>query len=122
MPNYIEPIEELSGHDRDIHRTLNSLKEEIDAIEWYHQRAVTTTDIDMKAILVHNLEEEIEHACMLLEWLRRNMAGWDECLKIYLFTTQSVTAIEDHTPTDSSKAKEHSLDDLGIRNLKNISL
>ncbi len=29
-------------------------------------------------ILEHNRDEEIEHACMTLEWLRRNMAGWDE--------------------------------------------
>jgi hypothetical protein len=29
--------------------------------------------------------EEIEHACMTLEWLRRNMDGWDEQLKAILF-------------------------------------
>jgi hypothetical protein len=29
--------------------------------------------------------EEIEHACMTLEWLRRNMDGWDDHLKAFIF-------------------------------------
>ena len=43
----------------------------------------------------HNRDEEIEHACMALEWLRRNMPGWDEELKTYLFTDGDITELED---------------------------
>jgi len=34
VSNYHEPVEELSAEDRDISRALNSLKEEIEAIDW----------------------------------------------------------------------------------------
>jgi hypothetical protein len=36
----------------------------------------------------------MEHACMLMEWLRRNMDGWDEQLKTYLFTEKEITKVE----------------------------
>ena len=49
---------------------------------------------ELKAIMAHNRDEEIEHACMTLEWLRRNMGAWDEELKTYLFTTGPITQIE----------------------------
>jgi len=114
VTNYIEPFEELTEKDRNIHRALNSLKEEIDAVEWYHQRAAVTSDPEIKTILIHNLEEEIEHAGMILEWLRRNMSGWDEILKTYLFTTDAIVNIENQTDSKTGKAK----DDLDIGSLK----
>jgi hypothetical protein len=45
--------------------------------------------------MAHNRDEEIEHACMALEWLRRNMDGWDEQLRTYLFTSAPVTEVEE---------------------------
>jgi len=114
LTNYIEPVEELSNADRDIHRALNSLKEEIEAIDWYHQRAAATAEPEMKTILMHNLEEEIEHASMILEWLRRNMEGWNENLKSYLFTNEPIGNIE----TSERSAKPEIPGDLGIGNLK----
>jgi hypothetical protein len=114
LTNYIEPVEELSNADRDIHRALNSLKEEIEAIDWYHQRAAVTSELEMKTILIHNLEEEIEHASMILEWLRRNMEGWNENLKTYLFTTEPIGEIE----TSEKSAEPEKSGDLGIGNLK----
>jgi len=94
MTNYHEPPEELSPAVRDIARALHSLKEEIEAIDWYNQRVSGCSDAQPKKILVHNRDEEIEHACMALEWLRRNMKGWEEHLKEYLFTTRDITRIE----------------------------
>ena len=32
---------------------------------------------------------------MTLEWLRRNMPGWDEQLRTYMFTSGDITMIED---------------------------
>jgi hypothetical protein len=36
----------------------------------------------------------MEHAAMLMEWLRRNMPPFGETLKTYLFTSKPVTEIE----------------------------
>jgi hypothetical protein len=37
----------------------------------------------------------MEHACMMLEWLRRNMDGWDKMLKTYLFTDKDIVEVEE---------------------------
>ncbi|MFW5752346.1 MAG: encapsulin-associated ferritin-like protein [bacterium] len=95
MSNYHEPAGELNNKTRDFTRALNSLKEEIEAIDWYQQRVDTATDEGLKKILAHNRDEEIEHACMTLEWLRRNMDQWDEELRTYLFTEGEITELED---------------------------
>ncbi|MGC9343107.1 MAG: encapsulin-associated ferritin-like protein [Bacteroidales bacterium] len=94
MQDYHEPPESLTSETRDIISALNSLKEEIEAVDWYQQRMDVTTDKQLKKILRHNRNEEIEHACMALEWLRRNMDGWDEMLKTYLFTEKEITKVE----------------------------
>ena len=36
---YHEPIEELSDDVRDMHRAIVSLMEELEAVDWYNQRA-----------------------------------------------------------------------------------
>ena len=61
----------LSARTRDLHRALVSLQEELEAIDWYQQRADAAEDPELKEILAHNRDEEKEHAMMLLEWLRR---------------------------------------------------
>lgn len=95
MQDYHEPAKELSAETRDYVRALSSLKEEVEAIDWYQQRVNTTSDKQLKKILEHNRDEEIEHACMALEWLRRNMEGWDKNLRTYLFTEKDITKIEE---------------------------
>ena len=90
-----EPADELSAHTIDIHRAVVSLIEELEAIDWYNQRAEAAKDPQLKAILKHNRDEEIEHATMTLEWIRRNMSKFDETLRTYLFTKGDVTAIEE---------------------------
>ncbi len=85
MSYYHEPVEELSPQARDFSRALKSLKEEVEAIDWYHQRVVTTKDQELKEILEHNRDEEIEHACKTIEWLRKNMPVWDKELREQLF-------------------------------------
>jgi len=95
MQNYHEPPSELSEETRDKVRALVSLKEEIEAIDWYQQRMDAASDQQLKKILKHNRDEEIEHACMALEWLRRNDNVWDEKLKTYLFTEKDIVKLED---------------------------
>ncbi len=94
MSDYHEAPETLSNSTRDVIRALRSLREEIEAIDWYHQRVDVAEDSELKEILAHNRDEEIEHACMTLEWLRRSMPGWDEELRTYLFTDEKITELE----------------------------
>jgi uncharacterized protein len=67
----------------------------LEAIDWYRQRADACSDDQLKAILEHNMKEEIEHAAMVLEWLRRNVPKIDEALRTYLFTSGDVTRLEE---------------------------
>jgi len=78
---YHEPVEELSAPTRDMHRAIVSMMEELEAVDWYNQRAAVCQDSDLKAILEHNRDEEKEHACMLLEWIRRQDPKFSEELK-----------------------------------------
>ncbi|MEX0982798.1 MAG: family 1 encapsulin nanocompartment shell protein [Bacteroidales bacterium] len=52
MSNYHEPVNELTSETRDFVRALNSLKEEIEAVDWYQQRMDTSSDKQLKKILV----------------------------------------------------------------------
>jgi ferritin-like protein len=78
-----------------VHRALTSLKEEIEAVDWYNQRWAASHDESLRAVLAHNRDEEIEHACMALEWLRRNVPRWDAMLRLYLFTDAPITEVEE---------------------------
>jgi len=113
MQDYHQPYEELNQQDRSYVYALNSLKEEIEAIDWYKQRAAVSKDKTIKEIMEHNRDEEIEHAVMLIEWLRRNMAGWDEQLRKYLFTQESLIEVEEANSEDNNSGKG----DLGLRKL-----
>ena len=68
--------------------------EELEAVDWYNQRAKATENPELRAILEHNRDEEKEHAAMALEWIRRNDPKMHEHLKTYLFTEGAITAIE----------------------------
>jgi len=87
---YHEPLEELSAETRDMHRAIVSLMEELEAIDWYNQRADACKDRELKAILKHNRDEEKEHAAMVLEWIRRRDPKFSSELKDYLFTRKSL--------------------------------
>jgi ferritin-like protein len=87
---YHEPIEEISDETRDMHRAISSLMEELEAVDWYNQRADACKDKDLKAILTHNRDEEKEHAAMVLEWIRRKDPSFDKELKDYLFTDKVI--------------------------------
>jgi ferritin-like protein len=87
---YHEPLEELSAEVRDMHRAIVSLMEELEAVDWYNQRAHTCKDGELKAILEHNRDEEKEHASMVLEWIRRRDPAFSGHLKEYLFTAKPI--------------------------------
>jgi uncharacterized protein len=80
-----ESEERLTPATRDLHRALVSLQEELEAIDWYQQRIDAVQDDELREILQHNRDEELEHAAMLLEWVRRHHPSVDEALRPRLF-------------------------------------
>lgn len=92
--SYHEPIELLSERTKNHHRAIVSLKEELEAVDWYQQRAEACSDAELRAVLTHNKNEEIEHAMMTLEWLRRNDPVFATNIGTYLNSTGPITAVE----------------------------
>ena len=92
---YHEPMDKLSNKTRELHRALNSLIEELEAVDWYQQRVNATENDELRDILAHNRDEEKEHAAMILEWIRRNDEAMAEELKTYLFTEGKITELEE---------------------------
>ena len=92
MPQGSNTVHEdgLSAATRNLHRALVSLQEELEAIDWYQQRVEATDDTGLREILKHNRDEEVEHAAMVLEWIRRHDPAFQAKLKTYLFTEGSI--------------------------------
>jgi len=89
-----EDANKLGPEVIDQHRAIVSLMEELEAVDWYNQRAKATSNPDLRAILEHNRDEEKEHASMVLEWLRRSDPKLMQHLKTFLFTEGPITEIE----------------------------
>jgi uncharacterized protein len=120
-----EPAELLGEGTRNLHRALISLIEELEAIDWYQQRADACTDAPLKAVLLHNRNEEVEHGVMTLEWLRRNDATFDKFLRRYLFKYADIIEIEEAADVEKAKGEDESAattvsndGSLGIRSLR----
>ena len=64
---YIKDLE-----NSDLRMTRVSLREELEAIDNYEKRIEETKNAELKKILAHNMNEEKEHAAMLIEWIRKN--------------------------------------------------
>lgn len=86
---------ELSADTLDMHRALVSLREELEAVDWYMQRAEACMDAELRATLEHNMREEMEHAAMLLEWLRRRNPHFADHLRGYLFSEGAIVLHEE---------------------------
>ena len=98
-----EPAEQLTERTIDVHRAVVSLIEELEAVDWYNQRTEACKDPQLQAVLRHNRDEEIEHASMTLEWIRRNGPKFGAALKLFLFTSGEITAIEDDTKEEKKE-------------------
>ncbi|MFW6035296.1 MAG: encapsulin-associated ferritin-like protein [Halothermotrichaceae bacterium] len=120
MSEYHEPQEILSDEAVNYHRVIQSVKEELEAIGWYNQRADATEDESVKSIMMHNRNEEVEHAVMGIEWLRRHDSVWDEMLRTFLFSESDIT---DHHEDgeDGHHGSNPSNNSLGIgQNIKEL--
>ena len=80
MP-FFEPLEKLDPKNVDLERARKSLREELEAIDFYQERIDATQDASLKHLLEHNMNEEKEHAAMLIEWLRKNDTVQDRMFK-----------------------------------------
>jgi hypothetical protein len=89
-----ESPELLSEETRNLHRAILSLCEELQAVDWYQQRAEACSDEALRAVITHNKNEEIEHAMMILEWIRRRSPVFDANITKYLNSTGPITTIE----------------------------
>lgn len=94
------PRERLSKKTLAMHHAIVSLMEELEAADWYQQRADDCEDEALKNVLLHNMREEIEHAAMVLEWLRRNSPDFDKELREYLFTEGDIAGHEEKATKD----------------------
>jgi uncharacterized protein len=92
--SYHEPIERLSARTQELHRGIVSLIEELEAIDWYQQRADACTDDELRGVLLHHRNEEIEHAMMNLEWLRRNSPEFAAKARTYVFSEGPILEVE----------------------------
>lgn len=107
-----EDVEALSPEIIDRHRAIVSIMEELEAVDWYDQRAAACSDPELREILEHNRDEEKEHACMVLEWLRRRDPALDGHLRKFLFSEGSLVHREDEAGGSSGTSS------LGIGSLK----
>jgi uncharacterized protein len=118
---YHESEDKLRPETQDKHRALTSMMEELEAADWYDQRVDAATDAELKAILKHNRNEEIEHFAMLLEWFRRRDEKMSTELKDRLFTSGSIVAQEQAEKGGGGGGAESTpagADSLGIGSLK----
>ena len=105
----------------DRHRAIVSLMEELEAVDWYDQRAKATGNTELRTILEHNRDEEKEHAAMALEWLRRNDPKLDEHLRTFLFTKGPITEIEANMDKEEEAGSDTPSDgSLGIGSLRQV--
>lgn len=87
--------EKLSRQTLEMHYAITSLMEELEAIDWYRQRADDIQDEELRAIVLHNAKEEWEHAAMILEWIRRRDPEADVQLQDYLGAKGSIVGHEE---------------------------
>lgn len=81
-----EKEEKTQSKTQEVRRAIDSLREELEAVNYYNQRVDACKDEQLKKILLHNAKEEKEHAAMLIEWLRQHDMEFEEELKDYVFT------------------------------------
>lgn len=101
---YHEPRDQMSARSIDMKRAIDSMREELEAVDWYRQRMQAATDPELRAILDHHQREEVEHFAMLLEWCRRNDADFEEQLREYLFTERPILKVEEEAEERGSPA------------------
>ena len=84
----------ISKKATDLDYAIQSLKEELQAVDDYNQRAEMAVDPELKEVMIHNRNEEMEHAVMIVEWLRRNQFEFGKEMEDYIFRQGKIVGIE----------------------------
>lgn len=113
-----EPASLLDEATIDHHRAMTSLCEELEAIDWYDQRADATSDPSLAAVFAYNRDDEKEHAAMLLEWLRRRDPVLDTNLRTFMFTSGPITEAGSIAGDTGAAPVARASGSLGIGSLK----
>ncbi|MBC2850814.1 hypothetical protein H5J22_05085 [Cetobacterium sp. 8H] len=87
-------LDGISKKAADLDFAIQSLKEELQAVDDYNQRAEMSVDPELKEIMLHNRNEEMEHAAMIVEWIRRNQLEFGGEIEDYLFTQGKIIGVE----------------------------
>ncbi len=115
-----EPIELLSEDTKNQHRAIVSLREELEAVDWYQQRAEACSDAELRTVLVHNKNEEIEHAMMTLEWLRRKDPVFAANIGTYIGSSGPITEVEKGATGSVGETTTTASVSLGVGSLKGM--
>lgn len=113
-----ESPDDLSPEVREMHRAIVSLMEELEAIDWYGQRVDASRDQELRGVLEHNRDEEKEHACMTLEWIRRRDPTFDRFLRQFLFKDEDEPIVHDEGEGRAEGEANGSLATLAIGSLR----
>lgn len=89
MANPLVEGEKLKKEVLDLHRAIDSLIEELEAIDFYNQRANETEDEELRGILEFNRDDEKEHASLLIEYIRKHDKKFGEEMAKFLFKKTS---------------------------------
>lgn len=95
-----EDYDKMSEETLNFSRAIKSVQEELEAVDWYNQRAQATQDEQLRRILEHNRDEEVEHAMMTLEYLRRISPVFEKHMRTYLFTEGDIVEVEKAAEND----------------------
>ena len=115
-------LERVSKKATDLDFAIQSLKEELQAVDDYNQRAEMAVDPELKEIMIHNRNEEMEHATMIVEWLRRNQFEFGKEMEDYLFKQGKIVGIEAQLMGRNGEEKKADTQNSDIKSLNIGSL
>ena len=115
-------LDGVSKKATDLDFAIQSLKEELQAVDDYNQRAEMAVDPELKEIMIHNRNEEMEHATMIVEWLRRNQFEFGKEMEDYLFKQGKIVGIEAQLMGRNGEEKKADMQNSDIKSLNIGSL
>lgn len=94
----------------DLREAADALREELDAMVGYRERAAMCKDPELQELLNHHAREEAEHAAMLIEWLRRNEPAFAHHINTFVKRSSSIMELEENDDSEQGNSIELKLD------------
>lgn len=115
-------LDGISKKATDLDYAIQSLKEELQAVDDYNQRAEMAVDPELKEIMIHNRNEEMEHAVMIVEWMRRNQFEFGKEMEEYIFRQGKIVGIEAQVMGRNGTGAEPSNDNEVVVEVKSLNI